>query len=144
MSEPWSRENWASDFSETMAFAALPAEAREHAELICEEFLKHAGEFSEAEIQAAFFDHLTLLPVPARPHAPQVVAAFLGSLEEAGRLAGGKSLGLYAAALAEGFEKRCAPGGGSRGVPIQAAPKIGRNDPCPCGSGKKHKKCCGV
>ncbi len=24
------------------------------------------------------------------------------------------------------------------------APKIGRNDPCPCGSGKKYKKCCGV
>jgi hypothetical protein len=23
------------------------------------------------------------------------------------------------------------------------APKIGRNDPCPCGSGKKYKKCCG-
>ena len=23
------------------------------------------------------------------------------------------------------------------------APKIGRNDPCPCGSGKKFKKCCG-
>jgi SEC-C motif-containing protein len=22
--------------------------------------------------------------------------------------------------------------------------KIGRNDPCPCGSGKKHKKCCGA
>ncbi len=22
--------------------------------------------------------------------------------------------------------------------------KIGRNDPCPCGSGKKYKKCCGV
>jgi hypothetical protein len=22
-------------------------------------------------------------------------------------------------------------------------PKIGRNDPCPCGSGRKHKKCCG-
>ena len=25
--------------------------------------------------------------------------------------------------------------------PIQV-PKVGRNDPCPCGSGKKHKKCC--
>lgn len=24
----------------------------------------------------------------------------------------------------------------------RAAPKVGRNDPCPCGSGKKHKKCC--
>ncbi len=22
------------------------------------------------------------------------------------------------------------------------APKVGRNDPCPCGSGKKFKKCC--
>ncbi len=27
--------------------------------------------------------------------------------------------------------------------PARAAAKIGRNDPCPCGSGKKHKKCCG-
>jgi hypothetical protein len=25
----------------------------------------------------------------------------------------------------------------------RTAPKIGRNDPCPCGSGKKFKKCCG-
>ena len=25
-----------------------------------------------------------------------------------------------------------------------ARPKVGRNDPCPCGSGKKFKKCCGV
>ena len=24
------------------------------------------------------------------------------------------------------------------------APKVGRNDPCPCGSGKKYKKCCGA
>ncbi|HAV61403.1 MAG TPA: hypothetical protein DCY13_03455, partial [Verrucomicrobiales bacterium] len=24
-----------------------------------------------------------------------------------------------------------------------APPKVGRNDPCPCGSGRKFKKCCG-
>ncbi|ATH08388.1 hypothetical protein BIY24_10640 [Halobacteriovorax marinus] len=24
----------------------------------------------------------------------------------------------------------------------RAGPKVGRNDPCPCGSGKKYKKCC--
>ena len=24
------------------------------------------------------------------------------------------------------------------------APKVGRNDPCPCGSGRKYKKCCGA
>lgn len=27
--------------------------------------------------------------------------------------------------------------------PVKAPPRIGRNDPCPCGSGKKYKKCCG-
>ena len=26
---------------------------------------------------------------------------------------------------------------------IRKGKKIGRNDPCPCGSGKKYKKCCG-
>ena len=28
-------------------------------------------------------------------------------------------------------------------VPITVGEKIGRNDPCPCGSGKKYKQCCG-
>ncbi len=28
-------------------------------------------------------------------------------------------------------------------APVKAAPKVGRNDPCPCGSGKKFKQCCG-
>ena len=27
--------------------------------------------------------------------------------------------------------------------PILIGEKIGRNDPCPCASGKKYKKCCG-
>ena len=27
-------------------------------------------------------------------------------------------------------------------VPVHATPKVGRNDPCPCGSGLKYKKCC--
>jgi preprotein translocase subunit SecA len=51
-----------------------------------------------------------------------------------------------------------AAGGGPSGVPEQtdvpdrggrqetirrSTPKVGRNDPCPCGSGKKYKNCCG-
>jgi len=27
--------------------------------------------------------------------------------------------------------------------PVKVGPKIGRNDPCPCGSGKKYKQCHG-
>ena len=29
------------------------------------------------------------------------------------------------------------------GMPHKAAPRPGRNDPCPCGSGRKYKLCCG-
>lgn len=29
------------------------------------------------------------------------------------------------------------------GTPVTAGRKVGRNDPCPCGSGKKYKHCCG-
>jgi len=32
---------------------------------------------------------------------------------------------------------------GERPAPIRVAKGVGRNDPCPCGSGKKYKKCCG-
>lgn len=28
--------------------------------------------------------------------------------------------------------------------PYRASPKVGRNEPCPCGSGRKYKRCCGA
>ncbi|CQB52000.1 Protein translocase subunit SecA [Syntrophomonas zehnderi OL-4] len=34
-------------------------------------------------------------------------------------------------------------GEGTEKKPVRVGDKIGRNDPCPCGSGKKYKKCCG-
>ncbi|MBQ7172237.1 MAG: preprotein translocase subunit SecA [Clostridia bacterium] len=41
--------------------------------------------------------------------------------------------------LIEGFA-----GGKPARRPASAQKKVGRNDPCPCGSGKKYKKCCGA
>ena len=35
------------------------------------------------------------------------------------------------------------PSGGGKPEPVKVGPKIGRNDPCPCGSGKKFKNCHG-
>ncbi len=34
--------------------------------------------------------------------------------------------------------------GSDKKRPVKRGEKIGRNDPCPCGSGKKYKKCCGA
>ncbi len=43
----------------------------------------------------------------------------------------------------EGFEGNAKPQP-KRPVQQKSAPKVGPNDPCPCGSGKKYKKCCGA
>jgi preprotein translocase subunit SecA len=45
----------------------------------------------------------------------------------------------------ENAQRAAAAGASPKRVtdPIKAAPKVGRNDPCPCGSGKKYKNCCG-
>ncbi len=53
----------------------------------------------------------------------------------------------------EGVRKQAQPrpavrynrGEGPEGIqPVTRGKKIGRNEPCPCGSGKKYKKCCGI
>jgi tetratricopeptide (TPR) repeat protein len=48
--------------------------------------------------------------------------------------------------LWEGFSGAEAPAEDEAFVPpqpVRALPKVGRNAPCPCGSGKKYKRCCG-
>ncbi|ABC22782.1 YchJ family protein [Rhodospirillum rubrum] len=46
--------------------------------------------------------------------------------------------------LREDGQWRCADAEMNPTEPPRSVVKIGRNDPCPCGSGKKYKKCCGV
>jgi preprotein translocase subunit SecA len=51
-------------------------------------------------------------------------------------------------AYAHATQAATGPGGSGAdagpGAPMRReAPKVGRNDPCPCGSGKKFKQCCG-
>jgi preprotein translocase subunit SecA len=41
-------------------------------------------------------------------------------------------------------QQAAASGGTGNSQVKRDAAKVGRNDPCPCGSGKKYKKCCGV
>jgi preprotein translocase subunit SecA len=47
------------------------------------------------------------------------------------------------APVAAGVASSGSGGGSSRQPAKVASKKVGRNDPCPCGSGKKYKKCCG-
>lgn len=40
-------------------------------------------------------------------------------------------------------QKPSAHDDGSKRTAVRKGPKVGRNEPCPCGSGKKYKNCCG-
>ena len=94
--------------------------------------------------------------------SPRAYQTFLGDLHRLAQaqhadvapLAGGHAAGAAPARRAGGG----GPGGADAGAEaamnaalsaahakpvVRDAPKVGRNDPCPCGSGKKYKKCCG-
>ncbi len=49
-------------------------------------------------------------------------------------------------AVAKGITENLGGDTSVKKVPVRktSAEKVGRNDPCPCGSGKKYKKCCGI
>jgi preprotein translocase subunit SecA len=73
-------------------------------------------------------------------NAPQqtlhtATSAFSGGAPAAG--AGGKKASDVVSEAASAAEAQ------AKAKPVRTGPKVGRNDPCPCGSGKKYKNCCG-
>jgi preprotein translocase subunit SecA len=67
-------------------------------------------------------------------------------VEEKAPVAGGEAAASAAPAAAPLIAPARAPGHAAApkaAVVPTVLQKIGRNDPCPCGSGKKYKKCCG-
>lgn len=144
-------ETWAADFADTPAFGALPPAEKDAAVPLAAEFLRAACEaeqvgpdaVGEAGFRAAMLDRIPALDLPedVRPKAPEILATFLEALRAQGRHPGGAA---FVRALGPAYLERLRPGGGARTPPVRrGAPAIGRNDPCPCGSGKKFKKCCG-
>lgn len=82
-----------------------------------------------------FFQSLSGLQIQ-HPQASALAAA--AAQAQAQGLAGGA--GQPTGALPPGMDLPQAP----KPVPVRKdVPKVGRNDPCPCGSGRKFKKCCG-
>ena len=80
------------------------------------------------------------MPATVRAELPALCGSFLGQLEDVGRLSGGRLLGAYVRALKDAFADAAS---GKRKPVVRPGSRIGRNDPCPCGSGKKYKECCG-
>jgi hypothetical protein len=150
--KPYARErieNWVSDFTGGDAARRLPAAVRESADAILAEFLVRAceargvepEEVEEADCRRSLLERVAGLELSeeARGGVPELCGAFLEDLEERGRLAGGRRKGAFVRALAHAWASASS---GKVETFRRPSAKVGRNDPCPCGSGKKFKKCC--
>lgn len=90
-------------------------------------FLSHAGIPVEQDAPAP--------PMPAMQQPPKTDMSRMRANKEDIDAAGSD----YAANQNDYFDPSEAP----KAEPVKVGPKIGRNDPCPCGSGKKYKQCHG-
>jgi len=142
-------ENWVSDFCGSDAVRSLSSGTREYAPELLTTFLVAACEtrdvepedIEEPDLKPALLKLAQLqLPGSVKFEVPMLCGAMLADLESQGRLSGGRVLGAYVRALKEAFAEAAS----GKPKPVKRpGSRIGHNDPCPCGSGRKYKKCCG-
>lgn len=149
MSHPYARErveNWAADFCASDAARAFPPGAREPSLLAtfllaaCSVRDVEPEDVEDEDLKTALLQRVARLNLSpeAREHAPALCGAFLEFLAAEGRLSGGRAKGAYVCALRGAF----AAATGQEDQLARRGRKIDRNGPCPCGSGRKYKKCC--
>jgi len=109
----------------------------------------------EADTIKLLFRVMPIMAHPAEPGparggdevgpAPRPTPVLAGGLPQR-RPVGGAQEEVHASvsAFSGGAAAAASPGPAKARQIIRREPRVGRNDPCPCGSGKKYKKCCGV
>ena len=142
-------DNWVSDFCLSDHIRPFSLALQEIADPLLRQFMYAAcdgrgvepDDIEEEDVKEAILGPVARLAVPAsvQPEVPGLCGAFLGFLETEGRLSGGRVMGAFAKAITDGYVQ--ASSGKAKPI-VNAGAKLGRNDPCPCGSGKKYKKCC--
>lgn len=151
MVDPYAREtiqNWIGDFCAGDEVRAFDAALRDAAPALLERFLAAAcdardiapGDVEEPDLRRALLDDVATLAIDERVRAdvPALCGEFLADLERRGRLGGGRALGAFVRALKPAWLAST-----GKAVPYaRPGTPVGRNDPCPCGSGQKYKKCC--
>ncbi len=133
------------DYGTSEHFSLLEASLKPRAEAILSHWCDQVGPAPSLANLAPSLEGLAQLDLPlaARRNAPQLLSAFFAYLATTGHFA---DAGLWADCvddLQADYAARFRDDGSFRGqTQKQKLPKVGRNEPCPCGSGLKFKKCC--
>lgn len=143
--------SWIADFLESPAFAEHAGLGPETAERLLRQFFAGALpdgtplEALDAEALHRGYDAAIEGPAPREPEIraayADCIGAFLSHATAQGRVADGDRLAEEVRSLVRSHR----PHGAHASRPfVRPAAPPGRNDPCPCGSGRKFKKCCGA
>ncbi len=132
----------------------LQADLKEGAEALLATFFASAsgrGVSSLQTLKASDVEKVLLEDMPrvqaalaARKALPDLLTGFFDFLRNTGRWPAAGAWAACSEALAGKYAALIREDGSVRGNTFRKpGSDVGRNDPCPCGSGKKYKKCCG-
>ena len=83
------------------------------------------------------------IPLHARQSFPTLLQAYFEYLESIGGFPKTSAWSVQIEYLEPKYQQSFRTDGTMKGETVRKTlPKVGRNDPCPCGSGKKYKHCC--
>ena len=146
-------ESYIDEFCESNYFLLLDPSVKEHGLGIIVAFLRQCrdqGARSPATVTMGIFEHslffgmATLdLPLLVRKGIPALLMAFFKYLSESGKYPPASAWTDWVQIISSRYMQKFRQDGSVKGETFQKKyTDVDRNDPCPCGSGKKFKKCC--
>lgn len=134
-----------SSFSESQHYLLLDPNLKSHAEPLLAHWCEQVGAVvSEENMKRALASVARVdVPIEQRRAFPELLRAFLEFLPSTGRFPRGDDWADRVAAFEPEYAASFRDDGSVKGATVRkVGTETGRNDPCPCGSGKKYKKCC--
>jgi hypothetical protein len=138
--------DYISEYASSEHFMLLDAPVKKHAEQILDYFCRSLeGPVTIAAIETTLHKMARLdLPFAVRKEIPRIVSAFFEFAGSTGRDPAALQWVDDLALVEKEYRSLFREDGTVRGTTFEKKyTDVGRNDPCPCGSGKKFKKCCG-
>lgn len=133
------------DYTNSEHYLFLDSAQKEHAEVLLSYWCEQAGDQPEPDNIENALKAVAQLDVPlqARKIFPSLLQTYFEYLESIGGFPKAPAWSVQIEYLEPKYLESFRDDGSVKGETIRKTlPKVGRNDPCPCGSGKKYKHCC--
>jgi hypothetical protein len=148
-------ESLISDYSVSEHYMFLDSKAKENVEAVLIAFFRMAAESAGAltgldslkakDVEKVLLEGMPRLDLPAelKRSVPDQLEAFFAFLKDTGRFPPAGAWRMCVESVRKRYLDSLRDDGSVKGTTFKKQyTDVGRNDPCPCGSGKKFKKCC--